>query len=84
MYPPLKVARNGPEQWNHMDVKVDGMKIWVWQNGVLVHDGRVCERRTDGDTPTKEWSARPFKFQGDHGKVWFTNLSIKPLPDTPK
>jgi hypothetical protein len=75
-------ARNAPEQWNQMDVKVDGMKIWVWQNGRLIHDGKECTRRTDSGTETKQWSRAPFKLQGDHGRVWFTNLFIKPLTDT--
>lgn len=82
MYCPDKLARHGPTQWNHMDVKVEGMKIWVWQNGTLIHNGRVCRHRTDSHgTPTLEVSRKPFKFQGDHGKVWFSNLYIKPLPD---
>jgi hypothetical protein len=66
-----------------MDVKVDGMKIWVWQNGKLLHDGKVCETRTDNHgVKTDKWSQAPFKLQGDHGKVWFTNLFIKPLAET--
>ncbi|HVR76422.1 MAG TPA: DUF1080 domain-containing protein, partial [Planctomycetota bacterium] len=79
----LTVARNEPSQWNHMDVKVDGMKIWVWQNGKLIHDGRIVDTRTDDHArKTLEWSKAPFKLQGDHGRVWFTNLFVKPLPDT--
>ena len=76
-------ARNGPEQWNHMDVKVDGMKIWVWQNGKLLHDGVTLDTRTDNHgVKTPAFSKAPFKLQGDHGRVWFTNLHIKPLPDS--
>jgi hypothetical protein len=83
LYSPLVLARHGPEEWNHMDIKVEGQKIWVWQNGKLIHDGRVCETRTDNHSvPTLKFSKGPFKFQGDHGKVWFTDLYIKPLPDT--
>ncbi|MBI4600695.1 MAG: DUF1080 domain-containing protein [Planctomycetes bacterium] len=83
IYPVAQLARNAPDQWNHMDVKVDGMKIWVWQNGKLIHDGRVCATRTDDHgVKTDKWSKAPFKLQGDHGKVAFTNLYIKPLPDS--
>lgn len=65
-----------------MDVKVQGVKIWVWQNGKLIHDGRVCATRTDNHgVPTPAFSKAPFKFQGDHEKVWFANIYIKPLPD---
>ena len=83
IYTPLVIARNKPDQWNHMDVKVEGMKIWVWQNGKLLHDGRILETRTDNHAvATKAFSKAPFKLQGDHGKVWFTSLYIKPLPDS--
>ncbi len=82
IHPPAVIARSGPERWNHMDVKVEGGKIWVWQNGKLIHDGKVCETRTDNhDVKTPRSSRAPFKFQGDHGKVWFTDLAIKPLAD---
>lgn len=84
IHPPAQKARNAPEEWNHMDVKVDGVKIWVWQNGKLIHDGAVCKTRTDNHgVATPKFSKAPFKFQGDHGDVWFTNLWIKELPDTP-
>jgi len=72
-----------PLRWNYMDVKVEGMKISVWQNGKLIHEGVQLDRRTDSaGTPTKEFSKKPFKLQGDHGRVWFSQLFIKPLPDT--
>lgn len=83
MFPRKALSRTGPDQWNHMEVKVEGMRIWVWQNGVLIHDGVICERRTDNrNAPTLKFSRAPFKFQGDHDKVWFTNLFIKELPDS--
>jgi len=84
IYPPARLARHGPTNWNHMDVKLVGMKIWVWQNGKLIHDGVVCKTRTDNHSvKTDRFTKAPFKFQGDHGDVWFTNLYIKVLPDTP-
>lgn len=81
-YPVAQVARNAPDQWNHMDVKLVGNKVWVWQNGKLIHDGRELTKRTDSGAPTPAFSKAPFKLQGDHGTVAFTNLWIKPLPDT--
>ena len=82
LFAPAQAARNADAEWNHMDVKVQGVKIWVWQNGKLIHDGRVCATRTDNHgVPTPAFSKAPFKFQGDHEKVWFANIYIKPLPD---
>lgn len=84
LYSPLVAARHAPEEWNHVFVKLDGMKIWAWQNGKLIHDGRVCATRTDNHSvPTTKFSRAPFKIQGDHGKVAFSNIWIKELPDTP-
>ncbi len=83
LFAPAQVARNAKDKWNHMDVKVDGVKIWVWQNGKLLHDGRICPTRTDDHgRKTPDFSKAPFKMQGDHGVVSFTNLYVKPLPDS--
>ncbi len=82
IYEPSQKMPKMANNWKHMDVKLDDMKIWVWQNGTLLHDGVVCKRRTDSGTATLTWSTGPFKFQGDHGDVWFTNMYIKPLPPT--
>ncbi len=82
IYPPVALARHGEEQWNHVFVKLNNMKIWVWQNGKLIHDGRICPRRTDSGKPTTAFHRAPFKIQGDHGQVHFSNIWIKELPDT--
>jgi hypothetical protein len=77
---PDVIARHAPSQWNHMDVKVEGMRIWVWQNGKLIHDGVRCLTRTDNHAvQTLTVSKGPFKFQGNHGEVAFTDLYIKSL-----
>ena len=83
IYPPLTNARHAKDQWNHVFVKVFNMRIWVWQNGKLIHDGRVCATRTDNHgVATTGFSRGAFKIQGDHGQVHFSQLMIKPLPDT--
>lgn len=83
IHPVLATARHGVNQWNHMFVKVAGQKIWAWQNGQLIHAGRVCETRTDNHgRPTPNFSKDAFKIQGDHGKVAFSALWIKELPDS--
>lgn len=76
------LARNAPDQWNQVDVKLVGNKVWVWQNGKLLHDGVELKTRTDNHAvATPIFSKAPFKLQGDHGAVTFTNLYIKPLAD---
>lgn len=77
---PDVMARSAPTQWNHMDVKVEGMQIWVWQNGKLIHNGvRLRTRTDDPSVKTLSLSRAPFKFQGNHGQVAFTDLYVKPL-----
>jgi hypothetical protein len=75
-------ARHAPTQWNHVFVKVVGQKISVWQNGKRLHHEIVLPTRTDNHgAPTPDFSRAPFKIQGDHGKVWFSGISLKELPD---
>ena len=79
---PDRISHNGDDHWNTMCVRLIGNKITVWQNGVLIHDKRVLKTRTDNHgVPTGVFDRKPFKLQGDHGKVWFTNLRILTLPD---
>jgi hypothetical protein len=82
---PARISHNGDDRWNTMCVRLVGNAITVWQNGILIHDKVVLPTRTDNHgEPTKAFSTAPFKLQGDHGKVWFTNLRILPLPDDAK
>jgi len=79
-FPPRVAASNPPGEWNSMDAKVEGMKVWVWQNGKLLHEAVELLQRTDSPVPaTDATKPQPFKLQGDHDKVWFRNLFVKPL-----
>ena len=77
-YPPRIIAWNGPGKWNEMSARVLGRKISVWQNGKALHEDVELATRTDSPAPAVD-EARPFKLQGDHGRVWFRNLWIKPI-----
>ncbi len=82
---PDRISHNGNDRWNTMCVRLVQDKITVWQNGILIHDNVQLKTRTDNHgVKTKVFSKAPFKLQGDHGKVWFTNLRILPLPDDAK
>ena len=79
---PDRIAHNGVNRWNSLFATCIDGEISVWQNGIQIHDKVVLKTRTDNHgqpTPAKGTVA-PFKLQGDHGKVWFTNLKILPLP----
>lgn len=79
-FPPLVNMSRPKGEWSVVQAKVVGRKITVFHNGALVHDGRECKARTYNkfnalglDDPG------PFLIQGDHGRVWFTNIWVKPL-----
>ncbi len=79
--PDVAAKKEDRRAWNVIDAKCVQNRVWVWQNGQLIHDGVPLSRRTDSKQATKEFSKDAFKFQGDHGQVWFRNLFIKELPD---
>ncbi|MAM45622.1 MAG: hypothetical protein CMJ91_02930 [Planctomycetes bacterium] len=82
-FPPARLSNNGKNRWNTMCVKLVDNKITVWQNGILIHDNTTVPSRTDNHrVKPPVFSKKPFKLQGDHGKVWFTNMKILPLPDS--
>ena len=67
-------------EWNVIEVKVVGRKITAYQNGVLIHENSECSARTYDTSDASNMDAPgPFRLQGDHGRVWFTNLWVKPL-----
>jgi hypothetical protein len=79
-YPPLVNASKPRGEWSKIEAKVIGRKITVFQNGQLTHNERECPARTYN---TKDSSGLdepgPMLLQGDHGRVWFTNIWILPL-----
>lgn len=80
LYPPLADATKPMGEWNSMVVVVEGGKITAHQNGTLIHDAQECKSTT--------WNHRiktplpgprgPIVLQGDHERVWFRNIKIKP------
>lgn len=80
IHPPL-VNMSAPKgQWSVIEAKVEGRKITVFQNGVMTHDQRECPSRTYSLGSSENMDAPgPFRLQGDHGRVWFANIWVKPL-----
>ncbi len=80
LHPPLADATKPMGEWNSMVVVVEGGKITAHQNGTLIHDAQECKSTT--------WNHRlktplpgprgPIVLQGDHERVWFRNIKIKP------
>ncbi len=79
-YPPKANATKPHGEWNVIEAKVVGRKITVFQNGLLTHDNAECPGRTYRTSDSSNMDAPgPVRLQGDHGRVWFTNIWVKPL-----
>ncbi len=78
---PPRVNMSKPQgEWSVVEVALIGRKITVFHNGVLTHDGAECPARTYNTRDASNLDAPgPIRLQGDHGRVWFTNLWILPL-----
>ncbi len=67
---PAANASKRPGQWQTFDVTLVGGRLTVFHNGVCIHN------HLDLGTAAK---SGPILLQGDHGKVSYRNLRIKPL-----
>jgi hypothetical protein len=78
--PPKAIACKPAGEWNVIEAKVVGRKITAYENGVLIQDNAECSARTYNKADSSNLDAPgPFRLQGDHGPVWFTNIWVKPL-----
>ncbi len=68
---PAANASKPPGQWQTFDVTLVGRRLTVFHNGVCIHN------HLDLGAAAKPG---PILLQGDHGKVSYRNLRIKPLP----
>ena len=78
---PARVNMSKPKgEWSTIEVKVVGRKITAFHNGVLIHDEAECSARTYNKRDSSNLDAPgPMRLQGDHGRVSFANIWIKPL-----
>ena len=78
---PAMVNMSPPKgEWSVIEASVIGRKITVHHNGVLIHENQEVPARTyDKKNSEGLDNPGPFKLQGDHGRVWFTNFWVKPL-----
>ncbi|MBI4601192.1 MAG: DUF1080 domain-containing protein, partial [Planctomycetes bacterium] len=67
---PAANASRAPDQWQTFDITLVGQRLIVFHNGVGIHNNRHL------GAPAAPGA---ILLQGDHGKVSFRNLKIKPL-----
>lgn len=82
-HPPLKNASKPAGEWNRLEAIYRGDVVSVTLNGVLVQDNVQIAEPTGGALPGHVNFPGPLMLQGDHGKIWFRNMEIKPLRCAP-
>jgi 3-keto-disaccharide hydrolase len=68
-------------EWQVMDATIVGNKVTVTLNGKRVHDNATIEGLTGGTLDANETEPGPIMLQGDHGKIWYRNVTVTPLKD---
>jgi len=78
-FAPLVNASKPAGEWNTLEAQYVGDKVTAKLNGKLIQDGVKIEKPTGGALPGGVNEAGPLMLQGDHGKVWYRNITIKPI-----
>ena len=76
--PRLNASRPAGE-WQTMEATIVGNRVTVTLNGQTVHDNAILEGITGGALDSDEGADGPIMLQGDHGKVWFRNVTVTPI-----
>jgi len=77
---PDKFITKPSGEWQSAEATIIGNRITVIMNGVKIHDNVECNKATGSEIDNKVTEPGPIFLQGDHGTVYFRNISIKELP----
>lgn len=69
--------------WNTLWIRLEGATLTAKLNGQLIHDRVTLTRVCGGALPGGLLDPGPIRLQGDHGKVWFRRVYIRPLTTSP-
>ncbi len=78
-FPPKVNATKPVGEWNTLEVSYVGDVLTAKLNGQVIHDKQQITKVTGGALPGGVDEAGPLMLQGNHGKVWYRNITIKPL-----
>lgn len=78
-FPPKVNASKPAGEWNKLEARYVGDSLSVRLNGKVVHDNQLITELTGGALPGGVNDPGPLMLQGDHGKVWYRNIRIRPL-----
>jgi len=77
-FPPKVNASKPAGEWNVLEASYKGDKVTAKLNGQVIHDNQEIVKVTGGALPGGLNDAGPIMLQGDHGKVWYRNIMIRP------
>ena len=78
-FPPKVNATKPVGEWNTLEVSYIGDVLTAKLNGQVIHDKQQIAKVTGGALAGGVDEAGPLMLQGNHGKVWYRNITIKPL-----
>jgi hypothetical protein len=65
-------------EWQKYEITLIGRQLTVTLNGQTVIDKEEAPGITGGALDSAEETPGPIMLQGDHGKVWFRNITLTP------
>lgn len=76
---PTVAAEKPAGQWQALDITLCDRHLTVTLNGQTIIDNQPVQGVTGGALTADEFSPGPIYLQGDHGKVMFRNLVLRPI-----
>ncbi len=78
---PSVSAEKPAGEWQHLDITLCDRHLTVILNAVTIIDNQPILGVTGGALTADEFSPGPIYLQGDHGKVSFKNIELRPVID---
>lgn len=76
---PTVSAEKPAGEWQHLDITLCDRHVTVILNGKKIIDNQPLLGVTGGALTADEFSPGPIYLQGDHGKVSYRNIVLKPI-----
>lgn len=76
---PAVAAEKPAGQWQTLDITLCKRHLTVILNGKKIIDNQPVEGVTGGALTADEFSPGPIYLQGDHGKVMYRNIVLRPI-----
>lgn len=76
---PLLAAEKPAGEWQELDITIYKRHLTVIFNGKLIIDNQPVKGVTGGALNSDDFSPGPLYLQGDHGKVSYRKLELKPI-----